>query len=420
MLRVRQGGSTNGSWRRHGALVLAALIVLPLALAAVSDAVAQDDLRPRRNFLQRLLFGDYPEPPRQIRPAKPRKKAVKVRRAPSARRLYQPGDAQPPAEVAKAADARIVLVVGDFLGSRLAEGLAEAYAQSPTVTVVDKTEGSSGFVRDDHYDWPSEVASLIDEVKPAAVVMMLGSNDRQQMRIGEAREEKGSDAWLKEYEARATLFAAAVADKKVPLVWVGMPSFKAASMSSDMLAFNDIYRSVAENAKDEFVDVWDGFVDENGAFVLSGPDVNGQPVKLRTSDGVNFTDDGKRKLAFYAEKPLEKILGTLPPPTAGAPGPAVVPDLARDPDAIAKIDRTAPISLSDPELDGGADLLGYDTRPREKPRTPAEKLAIEGIGPAASPGRADDFSGSPKAAAAPPVAQDPQAVPVTSGAAAAN
>ena len=257
MLRVRQSGSTDRSWRRHGALMLAALIVLPLALAAVSDAVAQDDLRPRRNFLQRLLFGDYPEPPRQIRPAKPRKKAVKVRRAQSARRLYQPGDAQPPAEVAKAADARIVLVVGDFLGSRLAEGLAEAYAQSPTVTVVDKTEGSSGFVRDDHYDWPSEVASLIDEVKPAAVVMMLGSNDRQQMRIGEAREEKGSDAWLKEYEARATLFAAAVADKKVPLVWVGMPSFKAASMSSDMLAFNDIYRSVAENAKDEFVDVWD-------------------------------------------------------------------------------------------------------------------------------------------------------------------
>ena len=71
-----------------------------------------------------------------------------------------------------------------------------------------------------------------------------------------------------------------------------------------MLAFNDIYRTAAESAGGEFVDIWDGFVDENGAFVDNGPDMNGQPVRLRGADGINLSKAGKRKIAFYAEKPL--------------------------------------------------------------------------------------------------------------------
>ncbi|TIM80838.1 MAG: DUF459 domain-containing protein, partial [Mesorhizobium sp.] len=73
-------------------------------------------------------------------------------------------------------------------------------------------------------------------------------------------------------------------------------------------------RSTAESHGGEFVDIWDGFVDEEGAFVTSGPDINGQPVRLRTDDGIRVSKAGKRKLAFYAEKPLLKILGMTAPP----------------------------------------------------------------------------------------------------------
>ena len=400
-------------WRRPGCIALALALVLPLLALLVSESAAQE-YRPRRNFLQRLFLGnDYPEPPRQLRKVKPRKKVAKARRS---KRNLDAAEAEV-AEVVKAPDARIVLVVGDFLGSGLAEGLAAAYAQSPSVTVLDRTNGSSGFVRDDHFDWPGEIGPMIDDSKPAAVVIMLGSNDRQQLRIGTTREEKRTEAWNKEYEARATLFAAAVADKKVPLLWVGMPAFKSASMNSDMLAFNDIYRRVAESASGEFVDVWDGFVDENGAFVSSGPDINGQPVKLRSNDGINFTKAGKRKLAFYLEKPLSKILGDVTAPVAGLPAQAA-PSLTLDPDAIAKIQRTVPVSLTDPELDGGAELLGLTAEPRPKARTPAEKLAIEGLAPLASPGRADDFGGAATAAttAAPAAPAAAAASPAAPGA----
>ncbi len=50
--------------------------------------------------------------------------------------------------------------------------------------------------------------------------------------------------------------------------------------------------------------------DENGKFVISGSDINGQQVRLRGSDGINFTKAGKRKLAFYVEKEIRRVLGT--------------------------------------------------------------------------------------------------------------
>jgi hypothetical protein len=54
------------------------------------------------------------------------------------------------------------------------------------------------------------------------------------------------------------------------------------------------------------------------------------------------------------------------------------------------IDRTPPMLLNDPALDGGADLLG--AAPPHTSATTARKVVGAGDEPAASPGRADDFS----------------------------
>src|SRR5690606_9124324 len=108
---------------------------------------------------------------------------------------------------------------------------------------------------------------------------------------------------------RVTAFAESIEAAGIPLVWTGVPPFKSSSMSSDMLAFNDIYSRAAEEAGGTFVDIWEGFVDENGTFTFTGPDMNGQPVRLRAGDGINLTRPAKRKIAFYVEKPLAKLLG---------------------------------------------------------------------------------------------------------------
>lgn len=392
--------------RRLACLLLALALAAPMAAGGSAPALAQETDQPRRTFLQRLLFGDgQPEPPRQLKRANPRPKTQKARpkraraaepaersAAPSQRIADAPGA---PAAAEKREDARKVLVIGDFLASGLAEGLEQAYAEDPTVLIVDRTNGSSGLVRDDFYNWPEELGTIIEEEKPTAVVAMIGSNDRQQMVAGSVRLDKFSDVWSKEYEKRAIAFAKAARSTGAPLIWVGLPAFKSSSMTSDMLTLNDVYARVATNAKGEFVDIWDGFVDENGVFVFSGPDINGQPVRLRGSDGINLTRAARRKVAFYVEKPLNKVLDDTAvspeaPSVPALPGIAGVPNFGEPAAVPRKIDRTPPMGLNDPELDGATVLLGERVEPAAA--NGIQRPGLDSVGSTPPPGRADDFS----------------------------
>lgn len=291
----------------------------------------------------------------------------------------------------KLPDAKTVLIVGDFMAKGLAEGLDEAFIDSPGVRVVDKSDGSSGFVRDDHRDWPATIGAVIEAEKPAVVIMMAGANDRQQFADGQTLL---SDEWDKEYQARINAFLEAVKKTGRPVVWVGQPSYKTKSMTNDVLAFNELYRNAAEKADGTFVDVWDGFVDQSGSFTLSGFDMSGQTARLRNNDGIGLTPAGKRKLAFYVEKPLRQMLGNATSPNIAAIKPgAPVQALPGTPQAPVKVDRLAPISLNDPELDGGTELLGAAPRGAPVPEKSArDRLVIDGVAPESQPGRVNDFS----------------------------
>ncbi len=370
------------------------LILLVVAALAIAAAPASAEEKRKSRNLFEFLFGGPVRSEQQAKPAaknKTRKKSVRT----------EPAEAAV-AAVEKAASARTVLVVGDFMAGGLAEGLTTVFAGSPDIKVVEKTHGSSGFVRDDVYNWPAEIKALVEAERAAAVVVMLGANDRQQLRSGDGREQLLTEGWTKEYRARTAAFAAAVAESKVPLVWVGLPAFKQKKMLSDMIAFNDLYRQAAEQAGGAFVDIWDGFVDENGAFVMTGPDINGQPVRLRGDDGINLSRAGKRKVAFYVEKPLFKALGIPGASGTVLPAIAALPDAVQGPGQPVDIDRTPPISLSDPNLDGGMELLGASLKLPADGRTAAGLLAVEGIAPEPAPGRADDFSERPRQADAIP------------------
>lgn len=390
---ARSAGGCKLAWLAL-TLVLAAFVAAAGgALVVMSGTPAYAQERPRTLF--QLLFRKE-QPSREAIPERTRPRNVK--RVPRTNRAAE--SARSVAAVAKQDDARVILVVGDFLAGGLAEGLGTVYAADPTVRVVDRANGSSGFVRDDYYDWPGRIGTIIDEEKPAVVVAMLGSNDRQAMRVDGGSENVRSEKWDAEYAARTSRFVAEISSRKIPVVWVGLPPFRFPKMSSDMIAFNDIHRSVTEAAGGVFIDIWDGFIDENGAFVTNGPDINGQPVRLRAADGINFTEAGKRKIAFYAEKPLARILQTgtaaLAPDYGigemfGPPIPGEAP----------VIQHTPPVSLIDPALDGGEELMGLvvETR-RATALTAAQKLVIKGLAPDPQPGRVDDFGATPPESAA--------------------
>jgi hypothetical protein len=310
-----------------------------------------------------------------------------------------------PAVIAvKNENAAKILVVGDFLAGGMGRELEKLYASNPNVVVVNKTDPSSGIVRDDVINWPEYIPTLIDEFKPEAIVALLGMNDRQKLWTVEGKPDKLSEAWLAEYNNRVSKIASIGFSQKIPLVWVGLPPVRSGRMNADYLVFNEIYRTkVAAVGGGEYVDIWDGFTNEEGKFVSAGPDINGQIVRLRGSKGINMTRAGRAKLAFFADKALQKI-GVIGNPdgfnyaSLGTINPGIAQPNVPEYDPIGT-GKTVVIPLGSPALDGGDILEGEKNivSASENETSDSYRLVQKGEVNLPKAGRIDAAWGKPKA-----------------------
>jgi hypothetical protein len=217
-----------------------------------------------------------------------------------------------------------------------------------------------------------------------------------------------TDQWAVLYAKRIDEMIAALKSRGVPVVWVGLPALRGTKSTGEMSYLDELYRERAEKAGIAYVDIWDGFVDDQGRYTLQGPDFEGQTRRLRTPDGVHFTKAGAMKLASYVDRELRRLLSNravpvmLPGPEANVPKPPV----GLHPD----VGPVVPLAASGSDGDG-ADLLG-GSRPSALNADPvATKVLTRGDAIAAPHGRADDFSwphpSGPAPVAAVPAAQSP-------------
>jgi uncharacterized protein len=372
-------------------------IVAPLAYAQSSGeiVIAQNNNGPG-GFFRRLFGGNRrrqqrQELPQQRRdfqifpgleePAPPRRER-RERRARTAE--PQPREV---AAVEKAENAKRTLVIGDFMATALAKGLAETYRENANVVVIDATSGSSGLVRQDYFDWPGKLPSLVTEQRPDAILVMIGGNDRQTL---DGSLELGSDAWRAAYALRVATLADALKATGKPVIWGGLVSVAKSAMSRDYSSFNGIFREQAEAKGLRYVDMWNGFADEDGKYVSVGPDVSGQSVQLRADDGLNFTRAGQRKLAYFVEQQLNDMFGGI-----GGLIAAVGPTQGATIDA-----RIGPMqTLDDLSLMGGDDLARGVTSSRDRGKVAAQISAritqVDGAPP--PKGRADSYIWPPPA-----------------------
>ena len=372
---------------RLGAVLLIALMA-GLTVLQTAEPVAAQERVERKSILQ-LLFGGN-----DSQKASPSTQAARTSRVKKpARSAAAVAPSEP--EIEKLENARKILVLGDFLANGTADGLSEAFAEAPGVVVVDRTNGSSGLVRDDYYNWPENAPGIVEEVQPAIIIVQIGSNDRQQLIVNGEREAVRSANWLAEYERRTQQLITLVRARNTPLLWIGLPAFKSPSMTTDMVALNGVHRKLVAQAGGEFIDIWDGFVDEEGKFIFTGSDINGQQVRLRGSDGINMTKAGRRKMAFYAEKSVRRLLGDAATAGITAIDSSVFPEIFMPPppnESAIAVMRTMPVAMTDPDLDGGSALLGGMPASASLVRSPRDMLVLDGVLPEPPEGRADNFA----------------------------
>jgi uncharacterized protein len=228
-----------------------------------------------------------------------------------------------------------------------------------------------------------------------------------------------TEQWATLYGKRIDEMIAALKTKGVPILWVGLPSIRGTKSTSDLSYLDELYREHAEKAGIDYVDIWDGFVDDQGRFAVQGPDFEGQTRRLRSGDGVHFTKAGAVKLASYVDRDLRRALTNHVVPVA-LPGPEAAPKAATT-GAKPDVGPVLPLSIGGGET---GDLVGGGGHPAQASSDPiATKVLSRGDAVAAPTGRADDFSWPhPKsdASAAPeassPVASTPASPPKQSDA----
>jgi uncharacterized protein len=366
-----------------------------------------------------------------------------------------------------------ILVIGDAMADWLGYGLEQAFADTPEIGVLRRQRTLSGLIRadvrsdprGDYPDWPQAARELIASQKPKFVVMMIGLNDRRSIRelVQAARAKPAqpatpesdpasreldepvakpapeaaaapdaaapattktyefrSDSWSEAYIKRIDDTIAALKTSGVPIFWVGLPPVRTGRNAGDIPFLNELYRSRADKAGIVYVDVWDGFVDEEGRFAQTGPDFEGQTRRLRSGDGVYFTQPGARKLAHFVEKEIDRWLTARPvalavpadEPKAPLPAPGAG-DIAPAAAASGKASNSKARPLAGPALpliseaadDSGELLGGGKARPSAVADAVAAKVLVKGETTAVPAGRADDFSWPRRNVA--PVGADP-------------
>ena len=406
--------ANSGFWRLVGGLPLLAAAALSAELTSAAPAWAQvfDDRYP--SFQQR----------RPIEPQYLDERPVDHSRAPAPRKADTPPSIK-------------ILVFGDSMADWLAYGLEDGFSESPEIGIVRKHKTVSGLIRYDSrneaQDWVQIARDMIAAEKPQAIVFMIGLHDRQPIRErqparnapqpgqpanGQAQDaadaelsiaapepqrgrvhEFRSEKWHELYTKRIDDTIAALKTAGVPVLWVGLPSIRGTRSTNDSLYLDELYRARAEHAGVIYVDVWDGFVDEQGRFTARGPDFEGQIRPLRPSDGVHFTRAGAKKLAHYVDRELRRLaLSPFSTIALPAPEPAipVTPPPAR-PGVQGPRPLAGPVLLLNSPAQDNEELLGGGGAQQVAADALAARVLVTGETVAAAAGRADDFAWPPRA-----------------------
>lgn len=304
-----------------------------------------------------------------------------------------------------------VSVLGDSLAILVSQGLNDAFADKPEISIYNASRDLSGLTRDDYFDWPKAAHDLAaGKQKVDVAVVMIGINDLQPLKDGADMLDPLSDRWRAVYGQRVENLVAPFRDAHVPVLWVGLPSMRDERFNAQVIALNEIFRDHVDKAGGKFIDIWDAFADQSGQYAAFGPDVDGQNTKLRSGpNGIYFTRAGSRKLAQFLESDIRRVFDKTKPQGDIV---ALPPDIEQEADDINAeirremgVDKLHPGNLASVSKPAAGPIVSLTARTTSVHGALVETLgaAAGGLGAQAHamrsgepteprPGRADDFT----------------------------
>lgn len=210
-----------------------------------------------------------------------------------------PPTAGPPSRFEPTPDRPVQLwVTGDSLTNTLGPALVELSAGTGVVDPDHETVYSSGLTRPDFFDWRAHVARELAASPAGIVVFMVGANDGQPILTDDGWVTTQAEAWQVEYRIRVAALMDEFAGRATNTYWIGQPITRSEDHAAHVARLNAIFELEASGRdRVRYIDSWELFTDENGAFTAFLPDASGKDELVRADDGVHLTPAGANRLA---------------------------------------------------------------------------------------------------------------------------
>jgi uncharacterized protein len=280
-----------------------------------------------------------------------------------------------------------ILVIGDSMAGGMAAGMTRVAPTDGSVEIVSRFNESSAITRPDIYNWAAAIPKIMEGKNFDAVVVLVGLNDRQDIRAAARRLTFNTPDWVQAYQTNTDALVDALKAQNVKIYWLGEPPMGDAAYDADMKIVADLQKNRVVPKGALFIDTRPGLSNPDGSYMDFGPDDTGEVKKLRQRDGVTFLKQGNNKFGqlvlnaintgvmpeapSVAETPTVENTGPVFGQTDGNGGSV----LHNAGDVIASSETVAPVVVDQP------------------PASAFEgKLFTTGEGDAAPLGRLDDFS----------------------------
>jgi hypothetical protein len=217
---------------------------------------------------------------------------------------------------------RAIIVFGDSQAAGLARGLQRVLVEDPHYRVINRTHAGASLTHGEN-EWLAPIERFTSHEKADIAVVMLGANDRLDLREGGTYLHFGNDDWQQAYAARVDKILDLLTQAKMRVIWCGNPIARSADYSDDMSFINEILAAEAARYGAQFFPLWGAVADEEGHYTAYGKDRDGVTTRMRADDGIHFTAAGYEVIA-------EKIIGLLSTSAANPP-PAPNPPSAANP-----------------------------------------------------------------------------------------
>lgn len=312
----------------------------------------------------------------------------------------QSGGALPAETPAK--QAYRILVIGDSLAGGLGAGLSRVVEGDDAFEIANRFQEVSGIARPEVYDWSASLPKLMEDKAFNAVVVLIGSNDRQEIRRDNFRFAFNSADWVKAYQHQTDALLAVLKNSGVKIFWLALPPMGDTRYDADMRVISNLQKQRVEAAGAYFIDLRPPFANPDGSYTASGTDDTGTTRTMRDSDGIAFTKLGNTKLgSLVLEEIKRRIEGKtdLPLTTIADPPPILAP--AGEGPLFGGGSQEAPVAVYGPSspAPGAAmamaapEVSATPVSAADLPRdSAAERLYVKGIADPAPAGRFDDFT----------------------------